>query len=151
MSAIVYSSVHLGADHRKHQSPASLAFVWVIHRGPVNSPHKWPTTGKIFPFDEVTMGFLHFLWDKGTRLSVRVKWPCVSIHYVVRRLAANSREVLKPRDYFNDRIGLKFWQASRQHCCRGACQISERSERYKPESRGLETSRDLVDVCPHSE
>ena len=25
---------------RKHQSSASLAFVWGIHRGPVNSPHK---------------------------------------------------------------------------------------------------------------
>ena len=28
------------ADQRKHQSSASLAFVWGIHRSPVNSPHK---------------------------------------------------------------------------------------------------------------
>ena len=27
---------------KKHQSSASLAFVRGIHRGPVNSPHKWP-------------------------------------------------------------------------------------------------------------
>ena len=26
-----------------------------IHRGPVNSPHKWPVTRKIFPFDDVRM------------------------------------------------------------------------------------------------
>ena len=26
-----------------------------IHRGPVNSPHKWPVTRKLFPFDDVTM------------------------------------------------------------------------------------------------
>ena len=40
---------------RKHQSSASLAFVWGIHRGPVNSPHKWPVTRKMFPFDDVIM------------------------------------------------------------------------------------------------
>ena len=52
---IVYSSVYSGADQRKHQSSASLAFVWGIHRGPVNSPHKWPVTRKMFPFDDVIM------------------------------------------------------------------------------------------------
>ena len=45
---IVYSSVYSGADQRKHQSSTSLAFVWGIHRGPVNSPHKWPVTQKCF-------------------------------------------------------------------------------------------------------
>ena len=30
---IVYVTVYSGADHRKHQNPASLAFVWGIHRG----------------------------------------------------------------------------------------------------------------------
>ena len=52
---IVYSTVYSDADQRKHQSSASLAFVWGIHRGPVNSPHKWPVTRKIFPFDDVIM------------------------------------------------------------------------------------------------
>ena len=52
---IVYSTVYSGADQSKHQSSASLAFVWGIHRGPVNSPHKWPVTRKMFPFDDVTM------------------------------------------------------------------------------------------------
>ena len=41
---IVYSSVYLGPDERKHQSSAPLAFVRGIHRGPVNSPHKGPVT-----------------------------------------------------------------------------------------------------------
>ena len=50
---IVYSAVYLDADQRKHQSSASLAFVRGIHRGPVNSPHKWPVTRKMFPFDDV--------------------------------------------------------------------------------------------------
>ena len=52
---IVYSIVHSGADQRKHQSSASLAFVRGIHRWPVNSPHKWPVTWKMFPFDDVIM------------------------------------------------------------------------------------------------
>ena len=52
---IAYSTVHLGADQSKHQSSASLAFVWEIHRWPVNFPHKWPVTRKIFPFDDVIM------------------------------------------------------------------------------------------------
>ena len=40
---------------RKHQSSASLAFVREIHRGPVNSPHKWPVIRKKSPFDDVIM------------------------------------------------------------------------------------------------
>ena len=52
---VVYSTVYSGADQRKHQSSASLAFVREIHRGPVNSPHKWPVTRKMFPFDDVIM------------------------------------------------------------------------------------------------
>ena len=52
---IVYSTVYSDADQRKHQSSASLAFVWGIHRGPVNSPHKWPVTRKMFPFHDVIM------------------------------------------------------------------------------------------------
>ena len=45
---IVYSTVYSGADQRKHQSSASLAFVRGIHRWPVNSPHKGPATWKCF-------------------------------------------------------------------------------------------------------
>ena len=52
---IVYSTVYSDADQRKHQSSASLAFVRGIHRGPVNSPHKWSVTRKMFPFDDVIM------------------------------------------------------------------------------------------------
>ena len=43
------------ASQRIHQSSASLAFVRGIHRGPVNSPHKWPVTRKMSPFNDVIM------------------------------------------------------------------------------------------------
>ena len=52
---IVYSTVYSGADQRKHQSSASLAFVRGIHRWPVNSPTKGQWRGKKFPFDDVIM------------------------------------------------------------------------------------------------
>ena len=52
---IVYSTVYSDADQRKRQRSAPLPFVRGIHRGPVNSPHKWPVTRKMFPFDDVIM------------------------------------------------------------------------------------------------
>ena len=65
----------------KHQSSASLAFVWGIHRGPVNSPHKGPVTRKMFPFDDVIMqqtmdprGSVLF----GSITCLVVKWPLLS-------------------------------------------------------------------------
>ena len=51
---IVCSTVYSGADQRKHQSSASLAFVWGI---PVNFRHEGPVTWKMFPFDGVIMTF----------------------------------------------------------------------------------------------
>ena len=52
---IVYSTVWSDADQRKHQSSVLLAFVRGIHRWPVNSPHIWPVTRKMLPFDDVIM------------------------------------------------------------------------------------------------
>ena len=52
---IVYSTIYSGTDQSKNQSSVSLAFVQGIHRGPMNSPHKWPVMWKMFPFDDVIM------------------------------------------------------------------------------------------------
>ena len=46
-----YDNVIMGASH----SSESLAFVRGIQRVPVNSPHKWPVTRKMFPFHDVIM------------------------------------------------------------------------------------------------
>ena len=56
---IVFSNVYSDADQRKDQSSASLAFVRGIYRGPVNSPHKWPVTRKMLPFDDVIVWTFH--------------------------------------------------------------------------------------------
>ena len=52
---IVFSTVYFDTVQRKNQSSTSLAFV-----PPVNSPHKWPVTKKLFPFDDVIM---YQLWN----------------------------------------------------------------------------------------
>ena len=70
---IVYSTVYSGADQRKHERSASLAFVRGIHRGPVNSPHKWPVTGKMFPFVDVItvcMGTILTMMFRPTEITI---------------------------------------------------------------------------------
>ena len=53
--SIVCSTVCSGADQRKQQSSASLAFVRGILRSPVDSPHKGPVKRKMIPFDDVIL------------------------------------------------------------------------------------------------
>ena len=67
--------------------------------------------------------------------------------YPKRRLFVRSRKVSKPRDwYFKLSYRFEIWQAHRQHCCRSACQISERSDNSKYKSRDFETLRDLTEI-----
>ena len=92
---IVYSTVYSGADQRKHQSSASLAFVRGIHRGPGNSPHKWPLTRKMFPFDDVIMVChphkgcpiqFHLYWDHILSFVVIIMKVHLSQYFVGSRL-----------------------------------------------------------------
>ena len=82
---IVYSTIYSGADQRKHQSSASPAFVRGVHRWLVNSPHKWPVTQYMFPFDDViTSNFgLVLLWC--TELK-----PCCQLFYVFKKGTSNK-------------------------------------------------------------
>ena len=73
---IVYSTVYSGADQRKHQSSASMAFVRGIHRWPVYFPHKWPVTRKVFPHDDVIMCSANIVWPEYLQPS---RWPIVLI------------------------------------------------------------------------
>ena len=66
-----------------------------------------------------------------------------SVHQAIRRLTAKSHEIWKAQDLMLE-LSCRVWQVSRQHCWRGACQISEPLAKSKPESRGFETLRDLT-------
>ena len=80
---IVYSTIYSGAGQSKLQSSASLAFVWGIHRGPVNSPHKWPVTRKMFPFDDVIMNrpMMRKVFSCHDVLMFFVVWPGLLVGY----------------------------------------------------------------------
>ena len=72
---IVYSTVYLDADQRKHQSSASLAFVRGIHLSPVNSPYKRASN-----VENVSIWWRHH----GSRITMSIPWrsdvlvPCVT-------------------------------------------------------------------------
>ena len=84
---IVYSAVYSDAYQRKHQRTASLAFVQGIHRWPVNSPHKWPVTRKMFPFDDVIMGNIRPTHrSMGTNSCLRG----LMYHWFIQRLVVDS-------------------------------------------------------------
>ena len=87
---IVYSIVYSDADKKKHQSSASLAFVRGIHRWPVNSPHKWPVTWKMFPFDDV---IIHVY-----------EWKCLNCD-------TDFTEVCSKGSIWQWNITFQYWQA----------------------------------------
>ena len=90
----VYSTVELCADQRKHQSSASLAFVRGFQRRPVNSPHKWPVTRKMFPFDDVIILEVWFTWLSMNNHAERI--PIIiatlpTMHCALRRVGSGSQ------------------------------------------------------------
>ena len=87
---IVYSTVHSGADQRKHQSSASLAFY--AENSPVTSefPAQMASNAETFPFDDVIMSnkirilptvikvspdyFLSFRWENNSGILSVLVW-----------------------------------------------------------------------------
>ena len=93
---IVYLTVYSEADQRKYQSSASLAFVWRIHRRPVNSPHKWPVTRKMFPFDDVIMMVGHVRRGWGPRPGQASLGMTVSLLNTTLTLSVNKAAIARP-------------------------------------------------------
>ena len=65
---VVYSTVYLGADQRKHQSSALLAFVWGIHRDRIKGGQlRWKC------FHLMTSSWTVFL-DRGSQPPATFQW-----------------------------------------------------------------------------
>ena len=80
---IVYSTDYTGADQRKYQGPASLAFVRGIHLRPGNSPHKGPVTRQTFPFDDVIMIIMVNTIEKTLNIDLAPPRPCDEATYAI--------------------------------------------------------------------
>ena len=103
---IVYSTIYSGADQRKHQSSASLAFVRGIHWSPVNSPHKWPVTRNMFPFDDVIMCPSK---PSGCNHTINREFSRVPSQALLKCLGFNSLAL--GRCGSNLRMETKFWNS----------------------------------------
>ena len=123
---IVYSTVYSDTDDRKRQSSALLAFVRGIHRGPVNSPHKWPVTRKMFPFDDVIIMTRTISRDRETsrrskRKAIRdenKRWTDRTIPYAFGEEGFGKWTI---KLMYN--IENKMWPFWRnRHHCYGSCQ-----------------------------
>ena len=82
---IVSSTAYSGADQRKHQSSASLAFVPGIHRSPVNSLHKGPVTWRMFPFDDVILLLYWHGCPNWEKLGKTIIGPLKCINTIIRK------------------------------------------------------------------
>ena len=105
------------------QSSASLAFVRGIHRGPVNSPHKWPVTRKMFPFDDVTMMSRYDVikWDHFLRYGplcgeftgpgeFPAQWPVTRSFEVFFDLRLNKRLSKQPWGWWFEMPPWSLWR-----------------------------------------
>ena len=114
----VYSNVYSGADQRKYQSSASLAFVRGIHRWPGYSTHKSPVTRKMFPFDDVIISLhiashVHEQSTAGFTLNPNDWFTATAI------VTANSWLLMSGSRMFKKTI---YHNPSKSVVCAGACE-----------------------------
>ena len=77
-----------------HTFSKTMAFITVIiHRSPVDSPHKRPVTRKMFPFDDVIVCMV--IWMHGERLTP-MYWCylCVVISQIISLAPRQAKEHL---------------------------------------------------------
>ena len=78
---VVYSTVYSDADQRKHQSSASLAFVWGSHRDRWIPRTKGQLRGKCFHL--MTSSFSY--WDQWIYLKMKNNYICIKIDTISHR------------------------------------------------------------------
>ena len=79
---VVHSTIYSNADQRKHQSSASLAFVWGIHRDRWIPRTKGQLRGKCFHLMTSSCGVM-----LRHTTEIRESWCQLSLHWWYRRLS----------------------------------------------------------------
>ena len=108
--SIVCSTACLGADQRKHQSPASLAFVRGIHRWQVNSPAQKASNGEMHPLDDVIMSSIKVCIFKSNIIFI------IYQHRKVLGIPQNMYKYINFKTHSNLRLNHKRFLTRRQQC-----------------------------------
>ena len=71
-----------------------------LHRGPVNSPHKWPVTRKMSPFDDVIME--SFTWGRQgkTKTNIKIMIKAEIIQQMIKKHKKNLKNIITTSSYF---------------------------------------------------
>ena len=86
--------------------------------GPVTSPHKWPVTRKLFPFDDVIMkssatngrsGYMVTQWHRNTRITMCLKLSQFSALSFMQYLGLCKQLAYFSRDDFKNTCTLSSW------------------------------------------
>ena len=134
---VVYSTVYSDADQSKHQSSASLALVWGSHRDPVNSPHKWSVTRKMFPSDDVIMTCCNlsydWLWWSAISHAISRRFPWLIVRSIVDH---NDRSC----DYLRLLLRLIFFNSIQSHgmSYNQSCEYPRNNRRLRLHSQVVE-------------
>ena len=110
--SIIYLTVCSGADQRKYQNFASLAFARGNHRSPANSPHKGPVTRKMFPFVDVIMSLSITAVDDWFNNYHAVTYLAISSWLIIRSLWSCSPKFCPlsiPHIYYMSIIRIYEW------------------------------------------
>ena len=146
---VAYSTVYSDADQRKHQRSASPAFVWGIHRGSVNSPHSWPVTRKIFPFDDVIMRIcLHatltlYVWLFFS--FIQTSTACFMLGINFQQNSGFWRQLFSPKHNSWWRHQMEASSALLAICA-GNSPVSGEFPAQRPVTRGFDV---CFDLCPN--
>ena len=112
-ASMVYSTICSGADQRKHQSSASLAFVRGILRGAVNSPQRASNA------ENVSIWWRHHVFElinTPYQRNLQICWPDLNIVSLThwRIYVSVNYMLVKPPDVlpllcFNVQTEMRFW------------------------------------------
>ena len=88
--AVVYSVVYSDADHRKHQSSASLAFVWGIHRDRWIPRTKGQLRGKCFHLMTSSWSYQIIHHDDKRKIEQHHQFDCMSYYMLFNTMCSDS-------------------------------------------------------------